>query len=57
MQEFKFRTNTNRTSVDVTEVDSSAGGNQTFVITGSKLFNLVEFAVYFVDNNGTEFTA
>ena len=31
------------TNVDVTEVDSQAGGNQTFVITGTNFFSGVSF--------------
>ena len=43
------------TSVDDTEVDSGAGGNQTFVITGSN-FATGDVAS-FVSNNGTTITA
>ena len=43
------------TSVDVTEVDSQAGGNQTFVITGTN-FSTGDIAS-FVGNDGTTVTA
>ena len=43
------------TSVDVTEVDSQAGGNQTFVITGTN-FSTGDVAS-FVGNDGTTVTA
>jgi len=42
-------------SIDITEVDSQAGGNQTIVITGSS-FNSGA-TVTFVGNAGTDFTA
>ena len=43
------------TSVDVTEVDSQAGGNQTFVITGTNF--LTGAVVTFAGANGTDFNA
>jgi hypothetical protein len=42
-------------SLDVTEVDSQAGGNQTIVITGSKFSTGA--VVTFVGNSGTDFNA
>ena len=42
-------------SLDVTEVDSQAGGNQTIVITGSKFSTGA--VVTFVGNSGTNFNA
>jgi len=42
-------------SVDVTEVDSQAGGNQTFVITGGNFASGA--TVTFVGSNGTNFNA
>ena len=41
--------------VDVTEVDSSAGGTQTFVITGTNFSS--GGTVYFIGADGTEYTA
>ena len=43
------------TNVDVTEVDSQAGGNQTFVITGTNFFSGA--IASFVGNDGTIVTA
>ena len=43
------------TSVDVTEVDSQAGGNQTFVITGTSFSSGA--TVTFVGATGTDFNA
>ena len=42
-------------SVDVTEVDSQAGGNQTIVVTGSNFASGA--TVTFVGNSGTDFNA
>ena len=42
-------------SIDVTEVDSQAGGNQTFVITGSNFQSGA--TVTFVGNSGTNIIA
>ena len=43
------------TNVDVTEVDSQAGGNQTFVITGTNFFSGA--IASFVGSDGTIVTA
>jgi len=43
------------TSIDVTEIDSQAGGNQTIVITGTSFASGA--TVTFVGNNGVDFNA